>query len=67
MKAYRFLAEADQEFHEQIGYYLGRSISAAENYVGEVEAAVREIREYPEIGGPLSPVVRQRERKLPTP
>jgi len=58
VKAYRFLVEADQEFHEQIGYYLGRSISAAEKFVDEVAEAVREIREHPEIGAPISRIVR---------
>ena len=40
MKAYRFLDEADQELHEQIGYFLSRSLTAAEKFVGEVEAAL---------------------------
>jgi len=60
LKAYRFLEEADQEFQEHIGYYLGRSLAAAENFIREVELAVRQIREYPQIGSPLVRNVRQR-------
>lgn len=60
MKAYRFLEEADQEFQEQVGYYLALSRTTAENFVSEVDAAVRNIREYPEIGSPISRTVRQR-------
>lgn len=59
MKAYRFHEEADQEFQEHIGYYLGQSRSAAERFVIEVATAVRGIREYPESGSPISRRVRQ--------
>jgi toxin ParE1/3/4 len=60
LKAYRFLEEADEEFQEQIGYYLGHSVSAAEKFVDEVNEAVRDIREYPQSGSPISRYVRQR-------
>ena len=60
MKAYRFLVEADQEFQEHISYLLSHSLSAAERFVNEVAVAVRDIREYPQIGSPLSRTVRQR-------
>lgn len=60
MKAYRFLEEADQEFQENIGYFISHSLTAAENFVDEVAEAVRDIREYPQVGTPISPIVRQR-------
>lgn len=60
MKPYRFLEEADQEFQEHIGYFLNNSISAADRFVVEVEAAVRDIRTYPEIGSHITRLVRQR-------
>ena len=58
MKAYRFLEEADQEFQEHIGYFISHSLTAAENFVDA--GAVRDIREYPQVGAPISPIVRQR-------
>jgi toxin ParE1/3/4 len=60
LKEYRFLEETDQEFQEHIGYFLGYSGTAAGKFVNEVEAAVRDIREYPQIGAPISRIVRQR-------
>lgn len=60
MKRYRFLEEADQEFHQHLGYHLGHSLSTAEKFVREVDDAVRDIREYPEIGQRISHLVRQR-------
>lgn len=60
MKAYRFLEEADQEFQEHIGYFIIRSLTAAEKFVDEVAVAVRDIREYPQIGSLISPIVRRR-------
>jgi toxin ParE1/3/4 len=60
LKPYRFLEEADQEFQEQVGYYLGRSLATAEQFVSDVEAAVRDIRKHPQIGSPISSLVRQR-------
>jgi plasmid stabilization system protein ParE len=60
LKAYRFLEEAEQEFHEHLGYFIGYSRGAAGRFVSEVEAAVRDIREYPHVGAPISRLVRQR-------
>ena len=60
MKAYRFLEEADQEFQEHIGYFISHSLTAAENFVDEVAGAVRDTREHPQVGAPISPIVRQR-------
>lgn len=60
MKAHRFLEDADQEFQEHIGYFLGHSPTTAEKFVSEVERAVRDIREFPDSGSPISRLVRQR-------
>lgn len=60
MKAYRYLEEADQEFQEHIGYFVGISLIVATKFVDDVEAAVREIRQYPEIGAPMTRKVRKR-------
>lgn len=60
MKAYRYLLEADQEFQDHIGYFDSVSRTAARKFVDEVEAAVDEIRQYPQIGAPLTRQVRKR-------
>jgi toxin ParE1/3/4 len=60
LKAYRYLEEADQEFHEHIGYFDGISRIVAIKFVDAVEAAVSEIRQYPQIGAPLTRRVRKR-------
>ncbi|HVE70776.1 MAG TPA: type II toxin-antitoxin system RelE/ParE family toxin [Thermoanaerobaculia bacterium] len=60
MKPYRFLEEADQEFHDHIGYFLGYSEAAADRFVSDVARAVRDVRAHPQIGAPISRIVRQR-------
>jgi hypothetical protein len=60
LKAYRTLEEADQEFQEYIGYLDGVSRIVATKFVDEVEAAVSDIRQYPQIGAPLTRLVRRR-------
>ena len=60
MKAYRYLQEADQEFQEHIGYFAGISRTVAIKFVDDVEAAVNEIRQYPQIGARLTRAVRKR-------
>jgi plasmid stabilization system protein ParE len=60
LKPYRFLDDADQEFHEQIGYYLGVSMVTAAKFVDEVHAAVHDVREFPRSGSPISSSIRQR-------
>lgn len=59
MKAYRYLDEADQEFQEHVGYFDGVSRTVARKFVDHVEAAVRDIRQYPQIGAPLTRQVRK--------
>ncbi|HEU4889598.1 MAG TPA: type II toxin-antitoxin system RelE/ParE family toxin [Thermoanaerobaculia bacterium] len=60
MKAYRFLIEARNEFHEQIGYFDTHSPALGDRFVDAVEAAIRDFRTYPQIGSPVSRRVRQR-------
>jgi hypothetical protein len=60
LKAYRYLDEADQEFQEQVGYFDGISRIVAMKFLDDVEAAVNEIRRYPQIGAPLTRQVRKR-------
>jgi len=60
LKAYRYLDEAEQEFQEHVGYFDGVSRNVARKFVDHVEAAVREIRQYPQIGAQLTRQVRQR-------
>ena len=60
MKAYRYLEEADREFQEHIGYFAGVSRTVALRFVDEVEAAVKEIRRYPQIGAPMTRNIRKR-------
>ena len=59
MKAYRYLDEAEQEFEEHVGYFDGISRTVARKFVDHVEAAVRDIRRYPQIGAPLTRHVRK--------
>jgi hypothetical protein len=60
LKRYRFLAEADYEFHEQIAYYDQQAEGLGDEFISAVEAAIRAIREYPESGSFVSRVVRKR-------
>jgi toxin ParE1/3/4 len=60
LKPHRFLEEAEQEFQEHIGYFLTYSQITAGRFVSDVESAVHAIREYPQIGSPISRLVRQR-------
>ena len=60
MKPYRFLEEADDEFQEQIAYFDGISRSRGDAFIDEVDAAVRDIRTYPDHGAPVTRKVRQR-------
>lgn len=60
MKAYRFLAEARDEFEEQVAYFDEQVPGLGDKLIQDVEAAVRAIREYPESGSPLSRNVRKK-------
>ena len=60
MKPYRFLEEADAEFQEQIGYFDGTAAGVGDKFIADVSAAVRDIREYPEIGSLITRIVRKR-------
>lgn len=60
MKAYRFLAEARDEFKEQVAYFDGQVTGLGDKFIHDVEAAVRAIREHPESGSPVSRNVRKK-------
>lgn len=60
MKPYRFLEEADAEFHEQIAYYDREAAGLGDRFVADVDATVHHIREYPDSGSLLSAKVRKR-------
>ncbi len=55
----RYLEEADQEFQEHVGYFDNISRTTARKFVDQVESAVTAIRQYPEIGAPLTRRVRK--------
>lgn len=54
MKRYRFLEEAESEFQQHIAYYDEQVPGLGDQYIIYVDAAVRRIREFPEIGAPVS-------------
>ena len=54
MKPYRFLEEADSEFQEHIAYFDGQASGLGDKYVDYVGTAVSTIRQFPEIGAPVS-------------
>jgi hypothetical protein len=58
VKPYRFLAEADAEFQEQVLYYDLQAIGLGDKFIAEVEAAIGRARKYPESGSPISRHVR---------
>lgn len=60
MKPYRFLEEADAEFHEQIAYFDQQVNGLGDRFVADVEATILHIREYPDSGSRLSGAVRKR-------
>ena len=60
MKAYRFVAEARDEFREQVAYFDGQVSGLGDKFIQDVETAVRAIREHPESGSPVSRNVRKK-------
>jgi hypothetical protein len=60
VKPYRFLAEADQEFHDHIRYFDAQDTSVGDRFIDEVGAVIRDIRRYPESGLHLPGNVRKR-------
>jgi toxin ParE1/3/4 len=60
LKAYRFLVEALHEFQEHIGYFDGLSPARADRFIDAIEAAISDIRTYPQVGPVTSRSVRQR-------
>jgi toxin ParE1/3/4 len=60
LKRYRFLADAESEFHEQIAYYDAEARALGDKFIADVYAVVSEIRQYPESGARVSRNVRKR-------
>ena len=60
MKAYRFSEEADLEFQGQIDYFAEHAPGVGERFIADVDAAVRDIRAHPEIGSPVTKLIRKR-------
>jgi hypothetical protein len=53
VKPHRFLDEADSELFEWIAHYDGISRALGDKFVAAVEAAVLNVRTYPEIGSKI--------------
>jgi toxin ParE1/3/4 len=60
LKPYRFLKEAHQEFQEQIAYFDGHSLALGDKFIADVQAAITDVRRYPQIGATVSRRVRKR-------
>lgn len=60
MKAYRFIAEARDEFKEQVAYFDGQVSGLGDKFIHDVETAVRAIRGHPESGSLVSRNVRKK-------
>jgi toxin ParE1/3/4 len=59
VRPYRFLTEARNEFEEQIRYFDERAGGLGDQFIQEVEAAVRTIRVHPESGTQISRLLRR--------
>ena len=60
MKRYRFLEEADAEFHEQIRYYDEQIAGLGDKFITDVESIIKQIREHPLSGASVSRNLRKR-------
>ncbi len=60
MKRYRFLTEADAEFREHTQYFDEQVAGLGDKFITDLQAAIREIREYPESGALVSRNLRKR-------
>jgi plasmid stabilization system protein ParE len=60
VKAYRFGEEADLEFQGQIDYFAEHAPGVGERFIADVDAAIRDIRAHPEIGSPITKLIRKR-------
>lgn len=60
MKSYRFLNEAEAEFHEYIRYYDEQVAGLGDRFIADVQHVIDQIRRYPESGRLLSRTFRKR-------
>ncbi|HXI14548.1 MAG TPA: type II toxin-antitoxin system RelE/ParE family toxin [Thermoanaerobaculia bacterium] len=60
MKSYRFLAEAENEFQEQIRYFDEQVAGLGNKFIADLEFTVESIRAFPESGAPVSQNLRKR-------
>lgn len=60
MTGHRFLAEADAELAEAVGYYASRRKGLGRAFLAEVRRAIDLIGASPEIGTPLEAGIRRR-------
>jgi hypothetical protein len=60
LRPYRFVAEARNEFQEQVAYFDDQVPGLGDKFIMDVEAAVRSIREHPDSGSPVSNTVRKK-------
>ncbi len=59
MKAYRFLAEAQNEFQEQVRYFDEQAVGLGDRFIQDLEAAVLVVRGHPASGALVSTNVRK--------
>jgi plasmid stabilization system protein ParE len=59
VKSYRFLEEAEAEFHEAIAYFDSQTSGLGDRFIDEVERSIHRILEFPESGSPISVHVRK--------
>jgi plasmid stabilization system protein ParE len=55
----QFHPEAEEELLEAVSYYESKVGGLGERLLAEVQGAADRLREYPEIGAPLSPELRK--------
>ncbi len=60
MRRYRFLAEAESEFQEQIRYFDEQFAGLGDKFIADVESTVASILDHPESGAPVSKNLRKR-------
>lgn len=60
MKPYRFLEEADAEFHEHLRYYDDQVAGLGDKFAADVEHIIAQIRAYPQSGARVSRNLRKR-------
>jgi len=60
VKPYRFLEEADAEFHQQIEYFDHEVSGLGDKFIADVAAVIEHIRVYPEAGAVVSANLRRR-------